>query len=352
MIVAEFRQFRPVTVSMTMVIMLWLSLLFSNHLAGHDLIATTLFAGYVLLILTFITSFYLACTKLPWFLSAFIIVTIGAAFVSGLFSIGFYFFLDYQPLIEQRLYALGRLNNPVISAISYGSILCLCLTFIATTRENGLRALALVIAITLIIAILLTGSRGAWVGILGATFCIIVLRDWKSRQQFIASLIALPIILTSLGAVLYSLGYADALVRRSFSFRPEIWQATVEHWLSSSLLFGAGLNSKIDLAIPPNVFEHPHSIYISTLYYGGLISLTLLSILLARAYWVLINRAEKNTRNYAFPLLTFGLMTLVFDGNRLIEKVDFLWLCLWLPITLTLVAEGKFSERPSQVSVG
>lgn len=336
--------------SLSIVIVLCLTLLMSNHVAGFELLITAKYFGYELLILTFIIGFLIVSIEIPWFLTTFMVVTVGAALVSAIFSIGFYFYLDYQPLVENRLYALGRLQNPVISAISYGSILCLCLSLIATTKEKGLRTVTILIALTLVVAILLTGTRGAWIGLAAAVASIIFFRPWRSRRQLVISLMIFAGLIGLIGTILYLTGYADAITKRSFSFRPEIWQATIDHWLAGNLLIGSGLHSVIDLYIPPNTFQHPHSIYFSTLYYGGIIGLACLFAVIGRMFWVLGNRADTQVRDLAFPLLAFGVTTLSFDGNKIIEKVDFLWFCFWLPIALTLVAELRYKNQSVQES--
>ena len=336
---------REVRNFLSLTILLFASLLFSNSLSGHSLSSTALYLGYVLLILTFVVGIFLASSKFVWFWPAFLTLTIGSALVSSLLSIGFYLLLDYQPLDERRLYALGRLNNPVISAFSYGSALCLCLTAISRGTEIGLRLLLALTAVTLILSILLTGTRGAWIGLFAAIMCIATFREWSNRGQLLVSLSVLVTLPVLLVAVLYYFDLADAIFKRSFSFRPEIWSATITEWRSSNPLFGAGINSRIDLSIPPNTFMHPHSIYLSTLYYGGMIGLSSLIFLFGFVLKKLIQTAEQPSSQYAFPLFVFGSTVLLFDGNRIIEKIDFLWLCIWLPIGLTLVSVASASEQ-------
>ena len=139
----------------------------------------------------------------------------------------------------------------------------------------------------------------------------------------------------------YLSGFTELMLKRSTSFRPEIWQATITQWLNGNLMLGAGIQTAFDLYIAPNKFMHPHSLYLSTLYYGGILGLGLLLMSIGRLFWVLLHKADLDVKTYALPLLVFGLVTLLFDGNRLVAKVDFLWLCFWLPVALTLLAESR-----------
>ncbi len=337
----EIRTLIPITLTVASLVALFAGLLVSNLVTTNDIGITSRYFGYVLLILTFLIGFYVCTIRVPWFQQAFMVTAVAAASISSLLSIGFYFLLDYQPLDEQRLYALGRLNNPVISAISYGSILCLVLTFVAETREIILRFLAGLVAICLISAILLTESRGVWLALGVTVLVILTMHNWRSRAQLIATVSGLGLVLLIVFGSLYQLGHIDVLLKRSLSFRPEIWRATLSEWINASIWLGAGISNTIDLTIPPNKFLHPHSIYLSTLYYGGLLGAFLFLIFIARLIWVSLNVKSRGQKIYAVPLLAFGLVVLVFDGNKIIEKVDYLWLCLWLPVALLIVAEFR-----------
>jgi hypothetical protein len=46
----------------------------------------------------------------------------------------------------------------------------------------------------------------------------------------------------------------------------------------------------------------------------------------------------------ALSTLLYASITLMIDGNRLLEKIDFHWLVFWLPVALCLVATGKESS--------
>jgi O-antigen ligase len=304
-----------------------------------DLNQSLLYLGYTLLILSFVYGLVHVCYTVDWFQNVFLATLVIAATVSAVYSTYFFFSLDYQPLSEKRLYAMGGLNNPVVSAISYGAALAICLSHLTLTKEKGLFFLTALLGIVLIVAIVLTGTRGVWLGLVVAGLTAVRLMPNKQlRRRFLLSLILmLPIAI----AVSYMGGFIENILVRSTSFRPEIWHATISAWLQGNLFLGAGLQSTIDLYIAPNSFMHPHSLYLSTLYYGGIFGLVLLLTFIVRLLSILADHSCQEVRVYALPLLVFGLITLIFDGNRLIEKVDFLWLCFWLPVSLTLIAELK-----------
>lgn len=310
-----------------------------------DFRSSLLYFGYSLLILSFVYGLVYASRIKDWFLGVFLTTLVIAAAVSATYSTYFFFNLDYQPLTEKRLYALGGLNNPVVSAISYGAALSLCMSFFFVTNERGLKTVTLLLGFVLVMAIGLSGTRGVWIGLLaaGTTAVFSIPNKFHQRRVILILLCLIPIALIT-G---YLSGYAELFLKRSTSFRPEIWQATLSQWLNGNFILGSGIQADFDLYITPNRFMHPHSIYFSTLYYGGILGLGLLLIFIVRLLWVLVYKASQDTKIYAFPLLVYGLTTLLFDGNRLIEKVDFLWLSFWLPVALTLFAESKANHETS-----
>lgn len=337
-------QLAKVKTSISFLAGLFFILLISVQFGSGEVATTALYFGYCLLILTFVLGYLIAAEKVSWFTTLFMLTIVGSTVVSCAISIYFYFALDYQPLVENRLYALGRLNNPVISAISYGSVFCLCLAYISTSKETALRLLTCIVALIILYAIGLTESRGTWLGISAAAVSIFLLREWHSKYQMvIASTVVFGLLLISV-TLLLATGYSDVLMRRSMSFRPEIWSESISLWWNGRTILGAGMHTVAHLEIGPNTFHHPHSIYVSTLYHGGVAGLAAFLLLIIRMFWIARFQADKEIRSYAFPLFVFGLTTLLFDGNKLIEKVDFIWLCLWLPIALMLVAETRFRQ--------
>lgn len=306
---------------------------------------TLLYFGYALLIATFVYGLAHTAKSISYFEYTFFAALVAAAAVSSCFSIFLFYSLDYQPLPEHRLYAIGGLNNPVVSAISYGTALTICLTFLSESRERSLSLLTSLASLILIAAIILSGTRSVWPGLFTAVLILIVLIP-KTRHTTIKLVTVSLSFVLLVGAALYLSSYSEVILKRSTSFRPEIWAATLSQWRANGIFLGAGIHSTINLVLPPHTFMHPHSVYLSTLYYGGVVGLLLFSTLISRLIWVLAYKADPIVRNYAISLLGFGLVTLIFDGNRIIEKVDYLWLCFWLPVSLTLLAELKFKAEP------
>ena len=93
------------------------------------------------------------------------------------------------------------------------------------------------------------------------------------------------------------------------------------------------------------MFEHPHSIYLATLFYGGLLGLGLLMGFIGHLYWSWLKIEPKPYLIYALPLMTYGLTCLLVDGDKLLTKVNFVWLLVWLPYAIALMHTVSLREN-------
>ena len=75
-------------------------------------------------------------------------------------------------------------------------------------------------------------------------------------------------------------------------------------------------------------------------FYGGLVGLGLFATFTALALF-----GTARPYSYHRALLMFGLATLLFDGDRLIEKVNFIWFVVWVPVGLALATHLQSDER-------
>ena len=145
--------------------------------------------------------------------------------------------------------------------------------------------------------------------------------------------------------VLASFGW-DELVKRSTSFRPEIWGELISRTLQTNWLLGHGIIADSSVAHSSYEhgvfsFHHAHSVYVATFFYGGVVGLLgflgLLAYLGLRLYQA--NGAEM--RGLATMALIYAAVVMFFDGDRLLVKVDYLWIVFWLPVAMVLVVDQQ-----------
>ena len=295
--------------------------------------------GFVLLVIGFSLSIAVVMTRFRWALYWLSLVIILAAVINCGYSLYLHYANpEFQPLPEPRLYALGRLSNPVISALSYGFVVVLCAHMVMTRERMIAKIVFAEIALLLIGGIVLTWTRGVWLGLTAALIVGILLQYPGHRKK---QLIAIAAVCLGIGViVLASLG-PDILVKRALSFRPEIWAEFIARTLAANPLIGLGLttDSVFHLASEPEPFKHPHSLFVSTFYYGGFIGLVLYLSMLMLAAIRVVQFEQHPIKVLAGMLLTFGVVATLVDGNEILVKVNHLWLLIWFPIGLLLVRE-------------
>lgn len=134
------------------------------------------------------------------------------------------------------------------------------------------------------------------------------------------------------------------------SDRQLIWQSVVNSIYKASPIFGEGVLSSVYPSVDCNesgqlldkfgdcVFQHPHNLYISTMYYGGIVGLVLLLGLLIASVGVVLE--SKSAKKWlVLAMLGYGAAVFIFDGNYLISKINYVWLLLWLPVSFAIKLE-------------
>ena len=302
---------------------------------------TTLFLylAYMTLIVSFIYSVLFLQARFAEFSRYFIWFTILAATVSVSISIQLnYAFPEFRPLPEDRLFAFGRLNNPVVSALSYGMVVVLALHMLIQGRDTIERALSGLCMVALLAGVVLTGTRSVWAGLLAAALYSIAFYLPGTRSRKLIASFAL--LLAVSGILLFIFGWEE-LARRSASFRPEIWLGLIEQTLSVNWLFGNGIASDSSFQFEMLEFQHAHSIYVSIFFYGGMVGLLALLGFIGLCADRSLRANSSDLQALASMMLLYGITVLFFDGDRILTKVDYIWIVFWLPIAMVLVADQE-----------
>lgn len=272
-----------------------------------------------------------------------------AAAVGALASLAA-FYAD-RPLL-QRLEFASRLYNPVVGATAFGFAALVawygCARPAATRRA---RVLWLAVTAVLLLVVAASQSRMAL-----ATLVLLLLAG-MGRQ---ARLAVIATVLAGGGV----LGWQAArghdpldLAERGLAYRPEIWAVTAGQ-IAERPWFGHGQLASGAIHLPaarfPGLavrdFAHPHSIYLATAYYGGIVGAALLAALLAaaaRAAW-----RHRAAAGGAFSVgLIYTAVCLLTDGNHLLDSPHGLWLYGWWPL-MVLAAEELRARQVASMAVG
>ena len=288
--------------------------------------------GYAVLIMAFIVGLSLSARRFPVFLKMAAVLTVLAGLVSAGYSVYLHQALpEYQPLPEPRLYGLGRLSNPVISAVSYGLMVIFSAWLFIYSKAVWIRVALVIGVAVLLVAITLSGTRVVWlalgVGVAMGIGLVSQQKNWLIPGIVVAAVGMLAVI---------SLGLEE-IARRGLSFRPEIWAEFVSRSIAAHPLLGAGSGADSHWQTDILTFKHPHSVFVSVFYFGGVIGLALLLGMLVVAARCIVFSAACDSKTLAIMTLSFGVTVGLFDGDNILTKIDYLWWLVWLPLSLALL---------------
>jgi hypothetical protein len=244
--------------------------------------------------------------------------------------------------IDEPLEAIGRLDHPLELASVYASMAAMSL--VRYTQAPGpRRSPYLVTVVACVVAILLTGRRGpllafAAVGLLAVTY---------QRSAHATKLIA-ALLIGCAALLLLEPALMDQLTERGTSLRPAIW---IEGWQrirdDGAWVFGNGAGASTALEVGNLAVRHYHDIFLSTLFYGGLVGATLLFGILAAT---VIDGLRVPASQPWLAALCAGVGCLMTNGDRLVIHPHPVWLYFWLPATVVAIYSSSTSGPPAKTT--
>lgn len=236
-----------------------------------------------------------------------------------------------------RMEGPGRAEHPIIGATLYGvAALCLLCSVIPKLSQMPLKLLGWAAFAVLILAMVLTQSRGPVLVMAGVIFLYLLATGrWK-----LALLLPLPAVVY--GLLLLAGGIEPGKwITRGSTHRLDIW---LQSWLlvlenTKSFLIGQGIVTDyvFDLASGTSV-KSPHNLFLANQLYGGLIATVLfLGLICATAKSAFLG--FRRSGNFAVcALFLFGLGVGLFDYRTVLINLSQEWMSFWLPFLL--VAAG------------
>ncbi len=253
------------------------------------------------------------------------IASVGLA-LAGITSIYLFYFRDMQPLMA-RLYGIGQIGHPILGAyvmalvviwggrfkpsgvwpnVLWGALMLFALAFIFLGQSRG-AVLALITGIFALL--LLRGGRAVWLGGAG-----IGLLCWVGYELF-----------------------APLILARGLSYRPEIFQASLDMFLQNPFLgLGIGTDYRVVTFNYPEGFDHTHNGFTHVAVELGLPGVALwISLWLSALHIAWQHRFSADGR-LVFGTLVVSLAALQFDAASLWGTPRAEWFVIWLPLALTL----------------
>ncbi len=247
----------------------------------------------------------------------------------GLLSI--FLFYAENPFPTARLVSFGQLNNPGYMG-SVNGVFAVIAGYFAIVAQNTRARLGYTLTfIVLLAVVMMAQARSAFIAMVAA---ILVLVIWQGRSRSVRySMIASTLIgLYVFGKPVFT-RFLTAGVDVSSDLRLQIWQDALPQILTHPFM-GAGIGTKMQFVTSEGVFTHPHSVYISVTWYGGVLGLFLLLGMLATAYreCILVGRQKGNY--LALALLVYTTFCVLVDYSEIMTFPRDIWVQFWLAIAV------------------
>jgi O-antigen ligase len=242
---------------------------------------------------------------------------------------------------DWRLVGWAETRHSILGALVIG--VCCLFAFDRAFREPEHRRLCIFAAVLCLCFILLSGSRGPIIAIAVATPMLTRGFSVRTGLKFAGGIFGLLAVLAILAFLLQPTLSSEVLHRYLDrpSYRLDIWAYTLSR-VAEKPWFGHGLAAY--LGMEQGNFTFPHNIFLSTLFYSGIVGLSLLLALLG-TYFIGVVR---NWRRPAAPLLLALLAHAIIGGltdlGQLTPGPAPLWIILWLPIGFVCAA---LTQKPS-----
>ena len=174
-----------------------------------------------------------------------------------------------------RLEGIGTLTNVNEFANLYGVFALLATGFLLTAPSLRERALYVFAVMAFLCFIWFGQSRTAFVALFAALLSLVFYMAGQERIRPIVWLIA------CVGALaIFFPGNMEDAWQRGTSFRLPIWEGAIAQ-VAEVPVFGHGLLSEMHVFVPGFDFGIPHNTFLSVLWQGGIIGLTLFLLLIA-----------------------------------------------------------------------
>ena len=248
------------------------------------------------------------------------IASVGLA-LAGITSIYLFYFRDMQPLMA-RLYGIGQIGHPILGAY----VMALVVIWGGRFKPSGVWPNVLWGALMLfaLAFILLGQSRGAVLALITGIFALLLLRG--GRAVWLGS--------AAIGLVCwvaYEM-FAPLILARGLSYRPEIFQASLDMFLQNPFLgLGIGTDYRVVTFNYPEGFDHTHNGFTHVAVELGLPGVALwISLWLCALHIAWQHRFSAEGR-LVFGTLVVSLAALQFDAASLWGTPRAEWFVIWLP---------------------
>lgn len=303
---------------------MFLSTFWSEHI---DFTGVSFALGHTFVTLCFPVAVVLVYKWSPQQFDTIFKIVIMFAVVFSIISV----FVTYwdAPFPKTRLLYFGRMDTPTKASSAYAFFALLACYFATLNVTGRARAMYASMAVIIVSVLLFSQARGA-IAAFSVGLIILLSRSYIKFFVVLGLLVCLFFLLNTEYWEIW-------ITNRGWSYRPDIWQYTIDK-VGDSWLFGKGFLSAPGTTVAGKYIVehgHAHSQILATFRDGGLIAIVLLFLLWGGALWQ-AGKLYIKGESLLFALLVCGFLCLIPYQDRLITRPREHWLYFWLPISLVV----------------
>ncbi len=252
-----------------------------------------------------------------WVLGSYVLGSAVVYWVAGRYALG-----------ERVLWLPGRMTGPIYTSMWLASCFALALpAWMAQKRWAELLA-ATFLAVFCMAYVL--QSRSGLVGMLALGGLVASWLALRRARYLLWFGIAVALVVGLTLFAVREVSEVANLFARADSGRFELWRILVGEWMACGAWLGCGMQHVTEATILGGApIQHPHNIFLALGLYSGLVSLLIFLAVMV----VVLHRAWQQRDPWGLYLL-IALVTLNFDGSKLVGNPDELWLLVLLPMAL------------------
>jgi O-antigen ligase len=246
--------------------------------------------------------------------------------------------------LDPRLHGWGLTSHPILGALvmqtAYLTALARGLTGPGTAKgtgtSTGKRWPNLLAALAMAAFILMTESRGPILAAGAATLVLCAAGPWRWRA--LGALAALAAIWFALPSAVHEHS-TQVLARRGTSHRLQIWEYALQ-LIGNRPLIGHGLAANLHINVgtaqQAEDITFPHDLYLSLLFYSGIIGFLIFAALVSMLALRLLRRWNHTDVPWLAALGIGTLLGGLTDLGQITKGPGTMWLILWVPVGLML----------------
>ncbi|MFH1215302.1 MAG: O-antigen ligase family protein [Pseudomonadota bacterium] len=327
------------TLSVLFLFYMWLTLWWSNDFSPKDIYVTGRRAFFILVFIA--ATVYLILTHRHFLKQLLQLLTIVATAVSVIYP---FYFYAHHPFPQSRLTGYWLLYNPINTSSIYAIAIFGCLYLLHDQTFGRKRFTYLFCLPPLFSYIIFSQSRGPFGSFILTCIIWLLFASLKIKRVRNYHIKMTAIFFLFIAVVIgFNFTFPDFfnhfIFERGMSYRIEIWKIIFAK-IKSAPIWGNGLNAENIVKMSDgNTFRNPHSVYIATLYYGGVVGLSLLVSLIGYAISKAMTFQNRQKQFIAVCTMGYGSLCIIADIYTLIQHPKPFWIFFWFPIALCIAFE-------------